>query len=207
VKVVKFGVEGLRSATRVVASGGLLVYPTETVYGLGCDPFNESAVRKVFRVKRRRRLPLPVLGSSLGDLERICVLNNSARRAAQAFWPGPVSLVVRKRKTLSDLVTAGLGTAAVRVPSHLAALEVLRVCGGLLVGTSANLSGQEPPASFSDISNEIVRQVDLVIDGGRSLYGVPSTVIRLRRGSAVLLREGAIPLQSLSERLKAVRYR
>lgn len=206
-KVVKFGAEGLRSAARAVASGGLLVFPTDTVYGLGCDPFNERAVRKVFLAKRRRRLPLPVLGSSLSDLQRVCVLNDKVIRAAQAFWPGPVSLVVKKRKTLSDLVTAGLATVAVRIPCNLAALEVLRFCGGLLVGTSANLSGREPPATLSGISEEIVRQADLCIDGGRSLYGIPSTVIKLRRGSPVLLRKGAVPLRSLLERLKALGYR
>jgi len=83
------------------------------------------------------------------------------------------------------------------------ALEVLRVCGGLLVATSANLSGREPPASFSEVSKEIMRRVDLCIDGGRSLYGIPSTVIRLRRGRPVLLRKGAIPVELLSERLKS----
>ncbi|MDH5362464.1 MAG: L-threonylcarbamoyladenylate synthase [Aigarchaeota archaeon] len=201
--VMKFGAESLRSAARVVESGGLLVYPTETIYGLGCDPFNEGAVKKVFQVKRRRKVPLPVLGSSLSDLEKTCFLNDKTKRAAQAFWPGPVSLVVRKKMALSDLVTGGFGTVAVRIPCHLAALEVLRVCGGLLVGTSANLSGQEPPASFSEVSQEIMSQVDLCIDGGRSLYGVASTVIRLRRGRPVLLRKGAIPLELLSETLKS----
>jgi len=201
--IVKFGAGSLRSAARVVESGGLLVYPTETVYGLGCDPFNEGAVRKVFQVKRRTNLALPVLGSSLKDLKRICFLNDKTKRAAQAFWPGPISLVVRKKMALSDLVTGGLGTVAVRIPCNLAALEVLRVCGGLLVGTSANLSGREPPASFSEVSKEIMRRVDLCIDGGRSLYGIPSTVIRLRRGRPVLLRKGAIPVELLSERLKS----
>lgn len=201
--VVRLSAEGLRRAARVAASGGLLVFPTETVYGLGCDPLNERAVRKIFRVKRRRKLALPVLGSSLGDLQRICVLKDAVKRAAQAFWPGPVSLVVRKRKALSAQVTAGLETVAVRIPCHLAALEVLRVCGGLLVGTSANLSGREPPASFSEISEEIVRKADLCIDGGRTIYGVPSTVITLRRGRPLLLRKGAVPIRLLSERLKA----
>ena len=197
-RVLKASRRAVEEAARIVRSGGLIIYPTDTVYGLGCDPFNVQAVRRVFEVKgREARRPLPVLASSLKEVQRIAILDERALRLAQSFWPGPLTLVVPRKPLLPDVVTCGQPSVGVRVPGHEFALEVIGACGGLLVGTSANKSRRPAPRTAQEAISELGGRVDLVIDGGPAPLGLPSTVLDLTGPKPKLIREGALPTREL----------
>ena len=197
-EVLEASGEAIRRAAEVVRSGGLVIYPTDTVYGLGCDPFNERAVRRVFEVKGREiGRPLPILASSLEDVMRIALLDERALRLARLFWPGPLTLVVPRKAILPDIVVCGRPSVGVRIPGHEVALDLIRACGGLLVGTSANRSGRRAPRDAGEAISEVGELVDLVIDAGPAPLGVPSTVLDLAGPRPKLIREGALPLARL----------
>jgi L-threonylcarbamoyladenylate synthase len=196
VKVLKATLENVRVAAEIVKRGGLVVYPTDTVYGLGCDPFNLGAVERLIRVKGVRDKPLPILAGSLDDVERVAELSFDARRVGERFWPGPLTLVLPKR-LLSDVVTFGLATVGVRIPDHEVALELIRLSGGLLVGTSANKTGFKPPVSVAEVSEQLRGEVDVVLDGGVTELGVSSTVLDLSGGEVKVLRSGCVSLEDV----------
>ncbi|OYT51777.1 threonylcarbamoyl-AMP synthase [Candidatus Bathyarchaeota archaeon ex4484_135] len=203
-RVLKANRRTVKEAARTVRSGGLIIYPTDTVYGLGCDPFNVRAVRRVFEVKgREAKRPLPVLASSLEEILRIAVLDEEALRLARSFWPGPLTLVVPRKPVLPDVVTCGLPSVGVRVPRHEFALEVIRACGGLLVGTSANRSGRPAPRTAQEAISELGDRVDLVIDAGPAPLGMPSTVLDLTGPEPKVIRVGGLPLERLRLFFKA----
>ncbi|RLF19476.1 MAG: threonylcarbamoyl-AMP synthase [Thermoprotei archaeon] len=176
----------------IVKSGGLIIYPTDTVYGLGADPFNVDAVKKVFHVKRRQSKPLPVLASRLEHIFKICDFDERALTLAEAFWPGPLTIVVKKKETLPSIVTAGRNTVGVRIPNHEIAREIIEICGGLLIGTSANISGHSPPKSAEEAIRELGSLVDIVIDSGSAPLGIPSTIVDLTVDPPIIRREGII---------------
>lgn len=195
--------ESILMAARIVKRGGIVVYPTDTVYGLGCDPFNEEAVRRLFKVKRRSDKALPVLALNLKNAERIARFSEEARKVAQRFWPGGLTLVLPKKEALPSIVTVGLKSVAVRVPSHPVALKLIDLCGGLLIGTSANVSGNEPSATAQEAQKQLGGAVDTILDGGAATLMKPSTILDLTQGVPNVLREGALPaakiLKFLSE--------
>ncbi len=196
VKVLSLGKVGLEravaEASRVVREGGLVIYPTDTVYGLGADPFNEGAVERAFEAKRREAKPMPVLVSDLDAASRLVYVSDLARRLMEAFWPGALTIVLPSRGALPRRVTAGLSSVGVRMPSHPVALRLVEACGGALIGTSANISGQPPPRTVEEALAQLGGSVDVAIDAGPALHGVPSTVVDLSSGEPKLLREGAV---------------
>jgi len=193
---------GFQEAAEAVRRGGLVVYPTDTVYGLGCDPFNEDAVRKVFEAKRRERRPLPVLGSTLSDLDSVCIMNQDTASLAHLFWPGPVSIILPKHPQLPSIVTAGIEEVAVRIPASLAATELMRLIPGPLVGTSANISGQPSPSSLDEVPQEILEASDVCIDGGRTRHGLPSTVIKPAGKTITVTRRGAMSAGEIASMIR-----
>jgi L-threonylcarbamoyladenylate synthase len=197
-RILKATLENIRVAAKVVKEGGLVVYPTDTVYGLGCDPFNVDAVERLIAVKGSRDKALPILAYSLGDVERVAGLSERARKVGERFWPRPLTLVLPK-KFIPDVVTFGLGTVGVRVPNHKVALELLKLCGGLLVGTSANKSGCEPPCTAVGAFKQLGGEVDMVLDGGVAEFGVSSTVVDLTGGVPRLLRRGVVSFDRVLE--------
>ena len=204
VLVLEAGPEAIRRAAEVVAGGGLLIYPTDTVYGLGCDPFNEEAVRRVFEVKGRGDKPLPVLASSLEKAKRIAFFRPLALRIAKAFWPGPLTLVLPRKPSLPDVVVCGAPSVGVRVPGHEFALELIEACGGLLVGTSANKSGRPAPRTAQEAIAELGDLVDLVVDAGPSPLGRPSTIVDLTSPQDIrVIREGPIKLEEVEAIIRA----
>ena len=195
--VLKVSEESILKAAELVKSGGMIVYPTDTVYGLGCDPYNAEAVRRLIRVKGERRKPLPILASDLNAAARIADFSREAKLLASRFWPGPLTLVLKSKGVLPTEVTCGLNTVGVRVPDHAVALKLIRLCGGLLVGTSANKTGAESPKSVQAAFKQLGREVDLYLNGGISRIGVSSTVLDLTSGEPRVLREGPIKLRDL----------
>jgi len=200
-RILRASKDNILTASRIVRSGGLVVYPTDTVYGLGCDPFNVTAVKRVFRVKGERGKPLPILASSIDSVEKIASLSPKAEKIARRFWPGPLTIIVPKKPNLPDVVTCNLNSVGVRVPNHAIALQFINLSNGLLVGTSANKTGEEPPQTAPEAARQLGEEVDVVLDGGPTTLGVPSTLVDLTPKRPRILREGPISFKEISEAL------
>jgi L-threonylcarbamoyladenylate synthase len=199
---VKADIDGLAAASKIIAGGGIVSYPTETVYGLGCDPFAPYSIERVMRVKGNRKKPLPVLVKTLQDGQRIADFSEKAIKLAEKFWPGPLTMVL-KAKTIVPSVLAPSGTVGVRSPKHPICLSLLGLCSGRLIGTSANQTGKTPATTAEEVVRDLGDRIDMVVDGGKTMLGVASTVIDLS-SNFVVLREGPIPQEAL---LKCLRNR
>lgn len=188
------------AAVSVLQAGGIVVFPTDTVYGVGALPGREGAVRKVFRAKRRpAEKALPILIADEADLARVAAaVPAPARRMAEAFWPGPLTLVLRRAPGFRSSGLAEDDTVAVRIPAHEAARALIRAAGGALAVTSANLSGQPSPATAQEAAAQIGRGVDLILDGGPCPGGVESSVVDCSRLPPRLLREAALSRAQLT---------
>jgi L-threonylcarbamoyladenylate synthase len=199
--VLKATKTNFMKASQIVRRGGLVVYPTETVYGLGCDPLNVQAVKRILEVKGDRNKPLPVLAASIVDAEKVAFLSPNGKKLAAKFWPGPLTMVFPKKQAFPDVVTFGLDSVGLRIPDNDATLQLIRLCGGLLVGSSANRTREEPPRSVQEMSDEMKEMVDVVLDGGPTIQGMPSTVADLIQNKPRILREGPISLEAILDAL------
>ena len=192
--------EAIAQAARILAGGGLVAFPTETVYGLGADAGNGEAVAGIFAAKGRPRFnPLIVHVASLDEAERHGEFSDIARKLARAFWPGALTLVVPRRadSSLSLLVSAGLDTVALRVPSHPVARELLRLSGRPIAAPSANVSGAVSATTALHVAEGLDDKVDFILDGGPAMLGLESTVIGFDGDIPVLLRPGAIAREEI----------
>lgn len=196
----------MEEAAKIIREGGVVIYPTETVYGIGCNPFDEKAVKRVIELKRREAKPHPLLASSLEDVLKVSSPSDDEMTLASILWPGPVTLVFERRPELPDLVVSNQPTVGVRIPAHLIALELIRLAGTPIVGTSANISGGHPPASLGMVAEELRKGVDAVIDGGATRYREPSTVLRLVGDGLKIIREGAVKREELRKILSITHY-
>ena len=187
-------------AVAALAAGQLVILPTETVYGLAADAGDASAVAAIFEAKGRPRFnPLISHVADAVAAERIAVLDEAARTLAQAFWPGPLTLVapVRDRERVCDLARAGLDSVAVRVPGHARAREVLAAFDRPVVAPSANRSGRPSPTTFADAVEETGVAAAAHLDGGDCAVGVESTVVSVLDGRVALLRPGAVTREEI----------
>jgi L-threonylcarbamoyladenylate synthase len=186
-------------AARVLASGGLVAFPTETVYGLGADARAPDAVARVFAAKGRPRAhPLIIHVADASGLDAwTSDPPPAARVLAAAFWPGPLTLVLRRAPALPDAATGGGATVGIRVPSHPMARALLAAFGGPIAAPSANRFGAVSPTTADHVAADLADAVDYILDGGACEIGVESTIVDLTRGRAVLLRPGGIPRAEL----------
>jgi len=185
----------IQHAAVALKRGELVILPTETVYGLAADAANGEAVARIFEAKGRPRFnPLIAHVADAAQAERIAVLDDRARALADAFWPGPLTLVasVRDRAAVCDLARAGLDTVAVRVPGHTRARAVIAAFGGAVVAPSANRSGRPSPTTFEDAVEETGDHAGAALDGGPCAVGVESTVVAVMEGAIRLLRPGSV---------------
>ena len=180
--------------------GGLVAFPTETVYGLGCDALNPDAAAKVFEAKQRPQFdPLIVHIADRMQLDNVVTtLTPTAQQLIDQFWPGPLTLVLPKQPTIPDLVTAGLDTVAVRMPSHPVAQALIRKAGTPIAAPSANPFGYVSPTTAQHVADGLGSTIDLILDGGPCPVGVESTIVSLVGPRAELLRPGSITLEQLS---------
>jgi L-threonylcarbamoyladenylate synthase len=187
----------LTAAVQVLQSGGLVAFPTDTVYGLGALVFDGPAVEAIYAAKARPvDKAIPVLLGDMEDIERVAAqLPPLARRLAARFWPGPLTLIVPKSPHLPRAVST-TGTVGVRVPDHEIARALLRLAGPLAV-TSANISDQASPATAREVSVQLDGRIDLILDGGRTPGGLPSTVVDCTGATPVILRPGPISLDEI----------
>lgn len=187
----------LRQAAEYLKSGGLVAFPTETVYGLGADATNARAVAHIFETKGRPRFnPLIVHVPSLAVAETFAEVSDLARRLAGTFWPGPLTLVLKRKESgtqkLADLVTAGLDTVAVRVPAHPLARRLLEATGKPLAAPSANRSGRVSPTLAAHVERDFGASLPIVLNGGPTVHGLESTVLDVSGERPRLLRPGAV---------------
>jgi len=200
--VVECTESGISQCVQIIKQGGVAVFPTDTVYGIGCDPYNQSAVNKVFRIKRRKEnKPLPVLVSDLADADKLVDLGEKGRLLASRCWPGPVTIVAPLLdRSIASTITAGTDSLGVRVPANKCVLTLLQQCR-YLVGTSANLAGEDSPKSASDVLESGLQGFDVLLDGGPTGSGKESTIVDVTNLSVI--REGAISSQRILEILEA----
>lgn len=200
--VEKADERAIAKAGQVLREGGLVAFPTETVYGLGADATQGRAVAAIFAVKGRPRFnPLIVHVGDVATVERLAVMTPKAKALAGAFWPGPLTLVLKRREDsgLSDLVSAGLDTVAIRVPVHPVAAALLAAAKVPIAAPSANRSGRVSPTRAEHVAADLGDDVDLILDGGATTLGLESTIVDCTGETPRLLRPGAIPKERIEE--------
>lgn len=195
----------VEAAVSVLRRDGVVAYPTDTLYGLGANAFSTRAVERVFRIKGRRHdLALPLLLSDASELERVAVnVPPLAHSLAGRFWPGPLTLVLRRAAVVPGIVTGGRDSVAVRVPDHPVPRELVRRLGAPITGTSANPSGGADPRTADDVRRVLGALVDFIIDAGPAPIGSPSTVLDLTGAEPRVLRSGALDLTEVLRGLRA----
>jgi L-threonylcarbamoyladenylate synthase len=193
--ILPAGAAAVAAAAHCLAEGGLVAFPTETVYGLGADATDPAAIARLYQAKGRPSFnPLIAHVRDLAAGMRIGRFDRTAIALAEAFWPGPLTLVLPKTAdcTVADLATAGLETIAIRVPAHPLARDILRAFGGPVVAPSANLSGHVSPTSAAHVQSDLAGRIDLIVDGGAVEVGVESTIVGCF-DAPMLLRPGGLP--------------
>ncbi len=179
----------IREAAKTIISGGVIVYPTETVYGIGANALDEQAILRVFQIKKRpMHMPIFLAVSSLEMLDRVAEISTDDREILKLLMPGPVSVLVRRKSVVPNVLTAGSPLVGIRFPDHEVALRIIDAAGPI-TSTSANRTGLQSPASADDISPEIADGVEMVLDGGKCKFGQPSTLLDLTNRK--IIRPGA----------------
>ncbi len=190
--IVPAEISYLEKAAEIVKRGGLIVYPTDTVYGLGCDPFNRESVKRIFRVKGREDKGLPVLVSSLREALRLAYFPRIAMKIVGEHWPGQVTLVLKRKENAPDYLGGDPTLIGLRMPCHALTLELVTMSGGYLVGTSANRSSLKPARTAAEAEKQLGRDVDLILDGGKTFFGKGSTVVDISSEKLNFLRIGPV---------------
>jgi len=193
--------KAIACAAHAIRDGHIVAFPTETVYGLGADATNGVAAARIFEAKGRPRLnPLIVHVPDIEAAKHYCTLNKAATQLAENFWPGPLSIVVTKRAraNIAELVTAGLDTIALRVPSHPVAQALLREAERPVAAPSANRSGRTSPTTAAHVFNDLADEPAMILDGGQCPLGIESTIVAITDETPQLLRPGAITRDQLA---------
>ena len=186
-------------AASVLREGGLVVFPTETVYGLGGDATRDEAAKKIYAAKGRPSdNPLIIHLANPADAEHYAVTNELYYRLAKAFMPGPLTVILPRRESIPTSTTGGLDSVAVRCPAHPVAHKLIELCGFPIAAPSANLSGKPSPTSASHVAQDMDGRVDMIIDGGESEIGLESTIVKITDDGLILLRPGGITCDALS---------
>ena len=195
--------ESIQAALKILRNGGLVAFPTDTVYGVGALAFNGTAVESIYIAKDRPiEKAIPVLIWDQDDMEKVGMdIPEIAYRLASRFWPGPVTCVIPKQQTLPESVSA-TNTVGVRVPDHETARALLRAAGPMAV-TSANISGRPSPSTAQEVLAQLGGRIDLIIDGGTTPGGVPSTLVDCTGEDIKILREGPISLEEIRLKLSS----
>lgn len=191
----------IERAANVLKAGGLVAFPTDTVYGVGAHGFQPEAVESIYRVKGRMpHKAIPLLLGSVADVEEVAEdVPEVTWKLAERFWPGGLTLVLRRRPNVPDAVTSGGPTVAVRIPNHPVPLRLISLIAAPLAATSANPSGQRSPVSAREVMRSLGGLIDIVLDGGRAPGGIESTVLDLSSSEPAVLRRGAVSVKELEK--------
>jgi len=192
--------KALHVAAEALSRGGIIVYPTDTVYGLGGNALRRDTVLRIFKVKSRPLdLPVPLAISSRAMAERLAHVSGVAEKLMRAFWPGALTIILTRKKIVPDEVTGGTEGVGLRIPDHAVPLKLIRMVGFPLVATSANIHGHPSPVSVDDAVAQLGDRVDVFIDAGETRGRVPSTVVDLTGSPPAILREGPISKEAIEE--------
>ncbi|MGQ9628226.1 MAG: L-threonylcarbamoyladenylate synthase [Anaerolineae bacterium] len=203
-KVLKTSEEALKEALQLLREGKLVAFPTDTVYGVGAHAFLKEAVERIYTAKLRPKgKAIPLLLGRAEDMELVAQeVPPAAWKLAERFWPGGLTIVLRKKPIVPDVVSAGGETVALRVPDHPFPLSLIASLGAPLAATSANLAGRPSPVTAQEVSRELAGRIELIVDGGPCPGGIPSTVLDLTVDHPAILRHGAVPKEDLLAMLK-----
>ncbi len=192
----------IQQALTVLQNGGIVAFPTDTVYGVGALAFDNAAIESIYVAKDRPiEKAIPILIGDLSDLDKVAIdIPNMALRFAARFWPGPLTCIVPKKQTL-PLAVSATSTVAIRIPDHPDALALLRAAGPMAV-TSANISGQPSPSTAQEVYEQLNGRIPLILDGGKTPGGTPSTLVDCTGSEPIILREGPISLGDLLSALE-----
>jgi len=187
------------TAVEIIRAGGVVAYPTETFYGLGVDALNQKAIKKVFTIKRRSfAQPLLILIPEQDYLPRyVTEVSEKARRLMEHFWPGPLTMVFSASPQLPSILTAGTKKIAIRISPHPIARALTSAFAGPLTSTSANISGEQSPATAKEVFSHLGGIIDLIIDGGKTPGQMPSTIVDVTFSPPQLVREGVVPFSEI----------
>jgi L-threonylcarbamoyladenylate synthase len=189
--------EILKEVARMVKDGKLVAFPTETVYGLGTNAFNENAVKKIFEVKQRPPKPVAVIVPNLNVVREIAKPNEVALKLMKSFLPGPVTIIVKKRDVIPDIVTAGSDKVGIRIPNYKIPIKIAEFSGVPIATPSANISGKPSPTKAEHVVQDLMGKVDAIVDGGETPLKIESTVIDTTTDPPKVLRIGALPLKEI----------
>jgi L-threonylcarbamoyladenylate synthase len=191
--------QAIYQAAEIIKKGGIVAFPTETVYGLGADSFNPLAVARIFEVKRRPHFdPLIVHVANPADVKNLVKeIPSNANKLIERFWPGPLTVVLFKEENIPDIVTAGLPTVAIRMPNHPMALSLIKESRCPIAAPSANPFGYLSPTTAEHVREQLGDRVDLILDGGPCPVGVESTIVSFLEGKSRLLRPGGVSLEEI----------
>lgn len=200
-KILKAVPANIKKAAALIKAGGIVAFPTETVYGLGADGLNPGACARIFEIKGRPRFdPLILHECTPARAKRLFLkVPPAAEKLMKKFWPGPLTLVLPKARCVPDIVTAGLPTVAVRVPANRHALALVKAAGRPVAAPSANRFGRLSPTTAAHVSKQLGGGPDIILDGGRTRIGVESTIITFTGNRPVLLRPGGLPLEEIEK--------
>ena len=190
-------------AAQILASGGVILYPTDTLYGLGADALSDEAVAKIKRIKgRNEQKPIHAVVADMAMAERYAGVNNVARSLAQKFLPGPLTLILKKKEGIETGIARDMSTFGIRIPDNVFCLDLAREFGKPFTTTSANASGVSPKRTIDDIIEQLgdhAQMIDLAIDAGELSERLPSTIVDVSDGTAIILREGAISAKDIDK--------
>ena len=205
--VKKANKENISEAAEIIKQGGLVAFPTETVYGLGADGLNPIAVAKIFEVKKRPSFnPLILHISDKNSLEKYSIVRNGkVDRLINKFWPGPLTLVLPKTNLVPDIVTSGNLTVAIRMPNHPVALQLINECGTTIAAPSANRFGHLSPTEALHVAKYLGNKVDLILDGGKCSVGIESTILQFVNNEFYLLRPGGLSKEEIEKEIGSIK--
>ena len=205
--LVKANNASIRQAAEIIKNGGLVAFPTETVYGLGADGLNSIAVAKIFEAKKRPAFnPLILHIADKSWLKKFSdIKNEKVDRLIDKFWPGPLTLVLPKTEIVPDIVTSGNPTVAVRMPNHPVALQLIKECGTPIAAPSANKFGHLSPTEASHVAKYLGDKVDMILDGGKCSVGVESTIVQLHENEIFLLRPGGLSKEEIEKEIGEIK--
>lgn len=196
----------LKKIVKIVDDGGIIAFPTETVYALAGDASNSEAVAKIYSFKQRNNdKPLPILVGDIYQAKRICEFDERAKKLALVLFPGPITIVLNKKpySNLAANINQNINTVGVRMPNNLTSLKILQAVGRPLVGTSANISNADSSTNAYQVLKDFENKIDLIIDQGETEIGIPSTIVDLSAEEVKILREGAITAQKIADILSS----
>ena len=196
----------LKEPAKIIKEGGVVIFPTETVYGIGTNGFNEESIRKIYEIKKRDfNKPISLLVSDMNMVKKVAKdISDLEYKLMEKFFPGPLTIILNKKKEVPDILTANGNTVGIRMPSGIVARKLIEYAGVPIATPSANISGRPSGTNVNDIKRDFEGKVDAIIDNGESKLGIASTIVKVVENKVNILREGSIKKEEILEFVKNI---